>query len=185
MKKCKEEFKEFEKQDVKYQEDFKHVGQNIIKVKDKVEKVERQVIVHCNWNFVFMRHLILLFLLCMSRFIQNWSLYEIGWGMNWFDTKTWEQYSKTAKVVAWWGEDLGWNRIELQRWTFIIFINLFPIYWKVLLIKFALLKWWWISSSNNYTLVKTTLTCFLFLSILPCKLLHFIFHSILTLKSLF
>jgi len=48
MKKCKEEFKEFEKQDVKYQEDFKHVGQNIIKVKDKVEKVERQVIVHCN-----------------------------------------------------------------------------------------------------------------------------------------
>ncbi|XP_047162412.1 structural maintenance of chromosomes protein 4 [Vigna umbellata] len=38
MRKCKEEFKEFERQDVKYREDFKHVGQKIKKLEDKVEK---------------------------------------------------------------------------------------------------------------------------------------------------
>jgi len=40
MRKCKEEFKEFERQDVKYREDFKHVNQKIKKLEDKVEKVE-------------------------------------------------------------------------------------------------------------------------------------------------
>jgi len=40
MRKCKEEFKEFERQDVKYREDFKHIGQKIKKLEDKVEKVE-------------------------------------------------------------------------------------------------------------------------------------------------
>jgi len=40
MRKCKEEFKEFERQDVKFREDFKHVGQKIKKLEDKVEKVE-------------------------------------------------------------------------------------------------------------------------------------------------
>ncbi|KAL2586206.1 hypothetical protein AAZV13_13G041200 [Glycine max] len=38
MRKCKEEFKEFERQDVKYREDFKHVNQKIKKLEDKVEK---------------------------------------------------------------------------------------------------------------------------------------------------
>ncbi|CAI8608890.1 unnamed protein product [Vicia faba] len=38
MKKCKEEFKEFERQDVKYQEDLKHMNQKIKKMEDKVEK---------------------------------------------------------------------------------------------------------------------------------------------------
>ncbi|WVZ15351.1 hypothetical protein V8G54_012917 [Vigna mungo] len=38
MRKCKEEFKEFERQDVKNREDFKHVGQKIKKLEDKVEK---------------------------------------------------------------------------------------------------------------------------------------------------
>ncbi|KAL9323456.1 hypothetical protein ACSQ67_008313 [Phaseolus vulgaris] len=38
MRKCKEEFKEFERQDVKYREDFKHIGQKIKKLEDKVEK---------------------------------------------------------------------------------------------------------------------------------------------------
>lgn len=42
MRKCKEEFKEFERQDVKYQEDFKHMNQKIKKLKDKVEKVTRR-----------------------------------------------------------------------------------------------------------------------------------------------
>ncbi|KAG4949681.1 hypothetical protein JHK86_042920 [Glycine max] len=40
MRKCKEEFKEFERQDVKYREDFKHVNQKIKKLEDKVEKEE-------------------------------------------------------------------------------------------------------------------------------------------------
>lgn len=39
MRKCKEEFKEFERQDVKYREDFKHMGQKIKKLEDKVGKV--------------------------------------------------------------------------------------------------------------------------------------------------
>lgn len=39
MRKCKEEFKEFERQDVKYREDFKHMNQKIKKLEDKVEKV--------------------------------------------------------------------------------------------------------------------------------------------------
>ncbi|XP_020239065.1 structural maintenance of chromosomes protein 4 [Cajanus cajan] len=38
MRKCKEEFKEFERQDVKYREDFKHVNQKIKKLEDKLEK---------------------------------------------------------------------------------------------------------------------------------------------------
>ncbi|KAH1213117.1 Structural maintenance of chromosomes protein 4 [Glycine max] len=44
MRKCKEEFKEFERQDVKYREDFKHVNQKIKKLEDKVEKVEGTLI---------------------------------------------------------------------------------------------------------------------------------------------
>lgn len=39
MRKCKEEFKEFERQDVKYREDFKHMNQKIKKLEDKVVKV--------------------------------------------------------------------------------------------------------------------------------------------------
>ncbi|KAL2333132.1 hypothetical protein Fmac_014345 [Flemingia macrophylla] len=38
MRKCKEEFKEFERQDVKYREDFKNVNQKIRKLEDKIEK---------------------------------------------------------------------------------------------------------------------------------------------------
>ncbi|XP_061355125.1 structural maintenance of chromosomes protein 4 [Gastrolobium bilobum] len=38
MRKCKEEFKEFERQDVKFREDFKHMNQKIKKLDDKVEK---------------------------------------------------------------------------------------------------------------------------------------------------
>ncbi|XP_027358682.1 structural maintenance of chromosomes protein 4 isoform X2 [Abrus precatorius] len=38
MRKCKEEFKEFERHDVKYREDFKHLNQKIKKLEDKVEK---------------------------------------------------------------------------------------------------------------------------------------------------
>ncbi|TKY50255.1 Structural maintenance of chromosomes protein 4 [Spatholobus suberectus] len=43
MRKCKEEFKEFERQDVKYREDFKHVNQKIKKLEDKVEKDSSKV----------------------------------------------------------------------------------------------------------------------------------------------
>ncbi|QCE10560.1 structural maintenance of chromosome 4 [Vigna unguiculata] len=38
MRKCKEEFKEFERQDVNYQKDFKHISQKIKKLEDKLEK---------------------------------------------------------------------------------------------------------------------------------------------------
>jgi structural maintenance of chromosome 4 len=47
MRKCKEEFKEFERQDVKYREDFKHMNQKIKKLEDKVQKViERHDLLH-------------------------------------------------------------------------------------------------------------------------------------------
>ncbi|QCD77066.1 structural maintenance of chromosome 4 [Vigna unguiculata] len=38
MRKCKEEFKEFERHDVNYQKDFKHISQKIKKLEDKLEK---------------------------------------------------------------------------------------------------------------------------------------------------
>lgn len=39
LKRCKDEFKEFERQDVKHREDLKHVKQKIKKMDEKVEKV--------------------------------------------------------------------------------------------------------------------------------------------------
>ncbi|KAK7266394.1 hypothetical protein RIF29_19038 [Crotalaria pallida] len=43
MRKCKEEFKEFERQDVKYQEDYKHLSQKIKKLEEKVEKDSKKI----------------------------------------------------------------------------------------------------------------------------------------------
>lgn len=40
LRACKEEFKEFERQDVKYREDLKHKKQKIKKLEDKLEKVD-------------------------------------------------------------------------------------------------------------------------------------------------
>ncbi|KAM7268935.1 hypothetical protein ACFE04_011101 [Oxalis oulophora] len=40
---CKEEFKEFERQDVKYREDFKHMKQKIKKLEDKIEKDSNKI----------------------------------------------------------------------------------------------------------------------------------------------
>lgn len=39
LRNCKEEFKEFERQDVKYREDDKHMKQKIKKLDDKILKV--------------------------------------------------------------------------------------------------------------------------------------------------
>jgi structural maintenance of chromosome 4 len=39
MKSCKDQFKEFERKDVKYREDLKHLKQKIKKLEDKVQKV--------------------------------------------------------------------------------------------------------------------------------------------------
>jgi structural maintenance of chromosome 4 len=39
MKSCKDKFKEFEREDVKYREDLKHLKQKIKKLEDKVQKV--------------------------------------------------------------------------------------------------------------------------------------------------
>lgn len=39
MRSCKEQFKEFERQDVKHQEDLKHKKQKIKKLEDKLGKV--------------------------------------------------------------------------------------------------------------------------------------------------
>lgn len=39
MRTSKEEFKEFERQDVKYREDLKHMKQKLKKLEDKLEKV--------------------------------------------------------------------------------------------------------------------------------------------------
>ncbi|XP_021736361.1 structural maintenance of chromosomes protein 4-like isoform X2 [Chenopodium quinoa] len=38
LRSCKEEFKEFERQDVQYREDYKHMKQKIKKLEDKIEK---------------------------------------------------------------------------------------------------------------------------------------------------
>lgn len=46
MRTCKEQFKEFERHDVKYREDFKHMKQKIKKLEDKLVKV-------CNILFGF------------------------------------------------------------------------------------------------------------------------------------
>jgi len=65
MRKCKDEFKEFERQDVKYREDFKHVGQKIRKLEDKLEKVEGSHSL-LQLKLCVHGHLILLFLLCQD-----------------------------------------------------------------------------------------------------------------------
>lgn len=39
LKRGKEEFKAFERQDLKYREDFKHIKQKIKKLEEKIEKV--------------------------------------------------------------------------------------------------------------------------------------------------
>lgn len=39
LRTCKEEFKEFERQDVKYREDLRHMKQKMKKLEDKLEKV--------------------------------------------------------------------------------------------------------------------------------------------------
>jgi chromosome segregation ATPase len=39
LRSCKEEFKEIERQNVKYRKDLKHMKQNIRKLDDKLEKV--------------------------------------------------------------------------------------------------------------------------------------------------
>lgn len=44
LRACKEEFKEFERQDVKYREDFKHMKQKIKKLEDKIEKVRLKLL---------------------------------------------------------------------------------------------------------------------------------------------
>lgn len=41
MRRCKDEFKEFERQDVKYREDLSHLKQKIKKLNDKVDKVSK------------------------------------------------------------------------------------------------------------------------------------------------
>ncbi|XP_073219945.1 structural maintenance of chromosomes protein 4 isoform X2 [Cicer arietinum] len=46
MRKCQEEFKEFERQDVKYREDFKYMTQKIKKLEDKVEKDSSRIETH-------------------------------------------------------------------------------------------------------------------------------------------
>ncbi|XP_062151196.1 structural maintenance of chromosomes protein 4-like [Alnus glutinosa] len=44
LRSCKEEFKEFERQDVKYREDLKHMKQKIKKLDDKLEKDSSKII---------------------------------------------------------------------------------------------------------------------------------------------
>lgn len=40
MKACKDQFKEFERKDVKYREDLKHLKQKLKKQEDKAQKVK-------------------------------------------------------------------------------------------------------------------------------------------------
>lgn len=43
LRRSKEKFKDFERQDVKYREDLKHIKQKIKKLEDKLEKVWKNV----------------------------------------------------------------------------------------------------------------------------------------------
>jgi len=43
LKSCSEEFKKFERQDVKYLEDLKHMKQKIKKLDDKLKKVMKMI----------------------------------------------------------------------------------------------------------------------------------------------
>lgn len=43
LKNCKDEFKQFEREDVKYREDLKHMKQKIKKLTDKLEKVGKVI----------------------------------------------------------------------------------------------------------------------------------------------
>jgi structural maintenance of chromosome 4 len=43
LKSCREEFKKFERQDVKYLEDLKHMKQKIKKLDDKLKKVMKMI----------------------------------------------------------------------------------------------------------------------------------------------
>lgn len=45
LRNCKEEFKEFERQDVKHREDLKHIKLKIKKLEDKTEKVGQKLLV--------------------------------------------------------------------------------------------------------------------------------------------
>lgn len=45
LRKCKEEFKEFERQDVKFREDLKHKKQKIKKLEEKIEKVRKNIVI--------------------------------------------------------------------------------------------------------------------------------------------
>lgn len=44
LRNCKDEFKEFERQDIKHREDLKHSKQKIKKLEDKLEKVMKIVV---------------------------------------------------------------------------------------------------------------------------------------------
>lgn len=44
MKSCKDQFKEFERKDVKYREDLKHLKQKIKKLEEKAEKVNTEMV---------------------------------------------------------------------------------------------------------------------------------------------
>lgn len=70
LRTCKDEFKEFERQDVKYREDSKHIKQKIKKLEEKLEKVKQAY-----GDLILLTHLSLY----QSRFLPLESLNFMNW----------------------------------------------------------------------------------------------------------
>lgn len=53
LKSSAEEFKEFERQDLKYREDLKHMKQKLKKIEEKIEKVRKASLLNFSSSFRF------------------------------------------------------------------------------------------------------------------------------------
>lgn len=100
LRRSKEKFKDFERQDVKYREDLKYIKQKIKKLDDKLEKVWQVV------QFV-LSTCINLILSFITGFYKNWWLKKGVWRINKLDSEARGEYSAIPKSSLRWGETLG------------------------------------------------------------------------------
>lgn len=108
LRRSKEKFKDFERQDIKYREDLKHIKQKIKKLDDKLEKV---------WNNVqfVLSTCINLILSFITGFYKNWWLKKGVWRINKLDSEAWGEYSTIPKTSHRRGKNLGRDSREFKR----------------------------------------------------------------------
>lgn len=118
MRRCKDEFKEFERQDVKYREDLSHLKQKIKKLNDKVDKVSKTESCFPEKYSKCMGIRItisvwLMYISClfswMLGFHKNYWPNKGLWGGSNSDSKTGGRYSQTTTTFGGWGKDLRGN----------------------------------------------------------------------------